>query len=153
MQEKLKLSLLLLLFFLLTHCVSVQHKKKEYAQTCFPWRMKEQVQVHAALLLLGLSADSVGLSVSLSADWLSPQQQRQSVNAVFVNSSGLRALSDTLPDTETQIRAGDSSQHDTTWKDAAILGNNKFLFIRGASAVYLAWVQWSRNALWEIYLG
>lgn len=53
----------------------------------------------------------------------------QSVNAVIVNSSRLRALSDTLPDTETQIRAGDSSKHDTTWKDAALLGNDKFLFI------------------------
>lgn len=46
-----------------------------------------------------------------------------------MNSSRLCALSDSLPDTETQIRAGDSSQHDTTWKDAALSGNDKFLFI------------------------
>lgn len=80
----------------------------------------------------------------------------QTVNAVFVNSSGLRALSDTLPDTETQIQAGDSSQHDTTWKDTAMLGNDKFLFIGGAEVVFfffLAQVQWCRNAPWEIYFG
>lgn len=53
----------------------------------------------------------------------------QSVNVVVVNSSGLRALSDTLPDTETHIRAGDSSRHGTTWKDAAMLENDKFIFI------------------------
>lgn len=46
-----------------------------------------------------------------------------------MNSSGLRALSDTLPDTETQIWARDSSRRDTTWKDAAMLENDKFLFI------------------------
>lgn len=53
-----------------------------------------------------------------------------------MNSSGLRALSDTLPDTETQIRAGDSSQHDTTWKDVAMLGKDQFLFIRVAECSF-----------------
>lgn len=69
----------------------------------------------------------------------------QSVNAVFVKRFGLQALSDTLSDTETQIQAGDSSQHDTTWKDATMLGNAKFLFIRGAKRSFF-WQEFNRAA-------
>lgn len=44
-------------------------------------------------------------------------------SVVGVNGSGLHAVSDKLPDTETQIETGDSAEHDTTWKDAAVSGN------------------------------
>lgn len=73
----------------------------------------------------------------------------QSVNAVIANSSGLRALSDTLPDTETQIRARDSSRHDTTWKDAAMLENDKFIFISSVERGFGTGSTEQR----EIYLG
>lgn len=46
-----------------------------------------------------------------------------------MNGPGLHAMSDTLPDTETQIEAADIAEHDTTWKDAAMLANQQCILL------------------------
>lgn len=57
------------------------------------------------LCAVTLDVEALAFSTSLSG------------GVVGANGSGLNAVSDILPDTETQIEAGDSAEHDTTWGD------------------------------------